>query len=358
MSSPRKGSVITVSPRPPSNLVLFNNKGGVGKTTLTFNLAHMFARQGHRVALIDYDPQCNLTALALPDEELESLWDAPSGGRTVATCVELIRTGKGDLHEPELVELADDLWLLPGDIALSRFESKLAREWPQIFAEDADAALHVTTSLERLATRAANQVDAELVLFDVGPSLGALNRAVLLASDAVVIPLAPDLFSLRGLQNVGEALAEWRDEWQTARIKLLQRAQRKRQTAPYLPDRAVDPIGYVLQQGITYGGRPLQAYRTWLDRIPAAFLREIFAESPEAELTVETDPYCLGSLRHHSSLVPLAQAARKPLFALQHADGVLGSQFQTVARTAEEFAELADCIVAQLDARTAAGHGA
>ncbi|MBA3547070.1 MAG: AAA family ATPase [Nannocystis sp.] len=330
-------------------LVLFNNKGGVGKTTLTFNLAHMFARQGRRVALIDYDPQCNLTALALPESELVSLWDAPGPGGTVATCVERVRSGKGDLHEPTLHELADNLYLLPGDLRLSRFESKLAREWPQIFAQDAESAIHVTTTLDRLASRVAEVASAELVMFDAGPSLGPLNRSVLLAADAVVIPLAPDLFSLRGLQNVGEALTEWRDEWASARIKILQRAQRSRDAAPFLPEHPIEPIGYIVQQHIVYGEDPIRAYQKWLTKIPHSFAKDILRASTECD-DVRLDEWCLGLLRHFASLVPLAQAAHKPLFDLKHADGVLGSQFQTVARATTAFEALAIAIGARLDA--------
>lgn len=334
----------------PKRLVLFNNKGGVGKTTLTFNLAHMFAREGRVVALIDLDPQCNLTALALSDRELEELWDDASPGHTVASCVERVRTGKGDLVDPVPRELADDLFLLPGDLRLSRFESRLAREWPQLMAEDNESALHVVTALDRLATRLANQIGADLVLFDAGPSLGALNRAVLLASDAVVVPLAPDLFSLRGLQNVGEALSEWREEWETARVKILQRASRRKERPPQLPEHAMQPLGYVVQQHLAVGDEPVRAYHRWLREIPGSFARDVLGRAAPTSEAIDDDPHCLGFLRHFASLVPLAQAARKPLFELRHADGVAGSQYQTVARALKAFEQLAAAILARLDA--------
>ena len=69
------------------SVALFNNKGGVGKTTLTFHLAHMAARLGHRVAVLDYDPQCNLTAVFLGEDELAELWQSGAPGSTVAACI-------------------------------------------------------------------------------------------------------------------------------------------------------------------------------------------------------------------------------------------------------------------------------
>ncbi|MCY1009742.1 AAA family ATPase [Nannocystis pusilla] len=336
--------------RGPKSLVLFNNKGGVGKTTLTFNLAHMFARLGRRVALIDLDPQCNLSALALPNQVLEAIWDDAELGRTVASCLEQVRAGRGDLVEPVAYELADDLYLLPGDLRLSRFESRLAREWPQILAEDAEAALHVVTALDRLAVRFANQVEAELVLFDAGPSLGALNRTVLLASDGVVVPLAPDLSSLRGLQNVGEALREWRDEWDDARLKILRSASLRKESPPLLPQHAMQPLGYIVQQHLAVADEPVRAYQRWLEQIPASFAADVLQGQALALDSVQDDPHCLGFLRHFASLVPLAQAAHKPLFELAHADGVVGSQYQTVARATKAFEQLAAAILVKLDA--------
>lgn len=331
------------------SLALFNNKGGVGKTTLTFNLAHMFAEQGRRVLLVDCDPQCNLTSLALDDASLEELWRAPDGGDTIATCIEPVRRGKGDGLAPTLWDLADNLALLPGDIRLSRFESKLARDWSDLFSTDAEPGLHVATALERLVSKAGEEDGAELVLFDVGPSLGALNRAVLIASDAVVIPMAPDLVSLRGLENVGEALEEWRDEWEMMSIRVQQQARKRRVPAPHVPAHPMRAIGYVIQQQQMVGESPIKASQRWLARIPASFAENVLHRASQAS-SIRDDAWCLGVVRHYASLVPLAQAARKPLFGLTHADGIAGSQYQTVARARRDFDGLARAIAASLDA--------
>ena len=63
-------------------LTLFNHKGGVGKTTLTVNLAHSFAKAGKRVLLVDTDPQCNLSAFYLPEEQLDELLGETELART------------------------------------------------------------------------------------------------------------------------------------------------------------------------------------------------------------------------------------------------------------------------------------
>ncbi len=327
------------------SLVLFNNKGGVGKTTLTFNLAHMFARSGSRVVVIDCDPQCNLTAVFLDEDQLDELWedDEPRTGVTVAACVDLVRRGRGELRPPTLREVSDGLWLLPGHLSLGRFEQPLAEEWPKVFASDNERALDVTTALDVLSNMAAAEVGADIVVFDVGPSLGALNRATLLACDAVIIPVAPDLFSLQGLKNVGPTLLQWREDW----TRVTSQPSFRRRHAQ-LPIHAFQPIGYLVQQHLARADRPVKAFKNWAARIPEEFQRFVLNQSPASGVTIETDANCLGTIKHFASLAPYAHTARKPMFDLKQADGIGGGQIQAVAKCREDFRTLAARIAERL----------
>jgi cellulose biosynthesis protein BcsQ len=315
------------------SLALFNNKGGVGKTTLNFNIGHMMARNGLRAVLLDYDPQCNLSAIALTEEELFATWEEPAeAGTTVARCIDKVRRGKGDITQPELVEVADDLWLLPGDLALSRFEQTLAENWGQIHQNDNEKALHVTQALERLAESAAATVDADVVIVDMGPNLGALNRAALLAADIVILPVAPDLFSLQGLKNVGPTMLDWRGDWD----RMAGRSK------PELAAHRFEPKGYIVQQHLARVDRPVKGYERWASQIPSIFHQYVLGiPEPSGPLTIDDDPFCIALLKHFASLVPFAQQARKPIFDLKIADGIGGGQIQSVARARAEFEELA-----------------
>lgn len=312
------------------SLVLFNNKGGVGKTTLTFNLAHMMARRGLRTVMLDFDPQCNLSAVSLSEETLVGLWgdEGKADGGTVARCIDLVRRGKGDIRPPLLLEVADLLWLLPGDLALARFEQTLAESWGQVHQTDNEKAIHVTTSLVRLALRAAEVSQADVLLIDVGPNLGALNRSALLAAQSVVVPVAPDLFSLQGLRNVGPTLREWRKDWDRA----------KERVSEPVSGEPFEPLGYIVQPHLARVDRPVTGYQRWADQIPAVF-HEYVLETPKERRArkIEDDPYCLGFLKHFASLAPIAQQSRKPIFDLKQADGIGGGQIQAVARAREEF---------------------
>lgn len=319
------------------SLVFFNNKGGVGKTTLTFNIAHSLAREGVRVVVIDYDPQCNLSAIFLDEPRLFEIWESDGDGSTVMECLDPVRRGKGDLLPPKLQQVADALWLLPGHLGLSRFEQTLAEEFAKTLASDNERALDVTTAMDMLSNLAADQVSADLLILDVGPSLGALNRAALLACDVIVLPVAPDLFSLQGLRNVGPTLREWRADWSTVRERGLQgKAQEQ------LPMHSFVPLGYIVQQHLARADRPVAGYARWAEAIPSDYRRHILDEPWQpAAASFESDPHCLALIPHYASLVPIAQQARKPIFDLRQADGIGGGQIQAVARCRKNFSDIA-----------------
>ncbi len=332
------------------SLVLFNNKGGVGKTTLTYHLAHMFSQLGLCVVALDYDPQCNLTAALVEEDTLVKLWQAPeTEGRTVAACLDPVRRGRGQLRTPKLFQVQEEgdvnLWLLPGHLNLGLFEQTVAREWPQTMAQDNERALDVVLALSALAHRAAESVGADIVLCDIGPSLGALNRAALLACDHVIVPLAADLFSLQGLRNVGPTLRTWREDFETVCAKHL--AQH-----PFsgFAGHRFGPLGYILQQHIARADRPVSSYQTWASQIPTRFRQDLLGVVPEGPVPgVQDDPHCIALVRHFASLMPLAQVARKPMFDLKQADGVGGGGFYTVRDCRNMFEKLARSVCQRMN---------
>jgi len=316
-------------------IALFNNKGGVGKTTLAYHLAHMLGRLGRKVLAADLDPQANLTSAFFDEARLERFWD-DSGEGTVLGAVAPILRGLGDIHVPDVHEVAEGLWVLPGDLGLSRFEDKLSEAWPHGYDGD-EAALRVTTSFHRVLRGVTAAVGAELVIVDVGPNLGAINRATLLAADDLLIPLAADLFSLQGLRNLGPTIRGWRRSWQ-------QNVMPRVPEGLDVPSGAMHPLGYVVLQHAVRLDRPVKAYERWLRRIPTEFHRSVLGEQHPPSETAH-DPYRLASLRNYRSLMPLAQDARKPMFDLRPADGALGSMGRLVQTCYREFEALATTVL-------------
>jgi hypothetical protein len=190
------------------------------------------------------------------------------------------------------------------------------------------------TVFYRAILQAARLSGADWVLIDVGPNLGAINRAALIASDYVVIPLAPDLYSLQGLRNLGPQLRSWRGAWSELRGK-------SPDPGLPLPSGAMRSAGYVVMQHATRADRPVKAYGRWMSRIPGEYRESVVGEACDGPVRVEDDPHCLAALKHYRSLMPFAMQARKPMFQLKPADGAIGAHGQAVRDCCTDFAALA-----------------
>jgi len=314
-------------------VAVFNNKGGVGKTSLVYHLAWMYAELGSNVLVADLDPQANLTSMFLDDDAMEQLWAENGSSGTIYSSLLPLLEGIGDVAAPIVHRPTRGIGLVAGDMLLSGAEDELSSQWPDCM-DGKPRAFRVLSALSRAIREAAKQVAADLILVDVGPNPGALNRAALLAADHVVVPLAPDLYSIQGLRNLGPTLRRWRQQW----------ASRKGQNKVVgleLPRGGMRPIGYVVLQHAVRLDRPVKAYERWMDRIPGAYRDLVLEESTEDSPSVQDDIHCLGTLKHFRSLMPLAQEARKPMFLLKAADGALGGHTYAVQGCYSDFRALA-----------------
>lgn len=106
--------------------------------------------------------------------------------------------------------------LAPGDVLLSEYEEELPSAWTDSFARK-ERGYDVTCALSDAVDMLCERHGIDVVLYDVGPNVGALNRAVLLDCDYFIAPVAADLFSLRALTTVGWSIARWIRDWQTIR---------------------------------------------------------------------------------------------------------------------------------------------
>lgn len=299
----------------------------------------MYADLGVKVVAADLDPQANLTSMFLEDDRVETLWngrnDASSSANTIFQCVEpLVRVG--DLKEPSLQRITDELCLLPGDLALAGFEDTLSGEWPNALgSRDLYRPFRILTAFSTVMQVAAEQINASIVLADVGPNLGAINRSALIATDYVVVPLGADLFSLQGLRNLGPTLRMWRQDWQ-------RRKENWNEPDFSLPNGSMRPIGYVVQQHGIRLSRPVRAYDKWVNRMPKEYAVNLLdkTQGPYPR-TPEDDENSLSTVKHYRSLIPMAQEVRKPVFRLTPADGAIGGHAIAAQGAQDDFKKLA-----------------
>jgi cellulose biosynthesis protein BcsQ len=254
------------------SISVFNNKGGVGKTTLTFHLAHALALLGQKVLIVDLDPQCNLTILSIKDELLFKVWDEEDEFIGDFGCFEQLKPAKkNELLQktrsthfllkatedgqtdvdgaPPPFELASNIWLVPGRLTLHAYEDKIGERWSNAYKGD-PLGVRTITQIRTIANRYANQFGYDYIVFDTSPSLGMLNRIILSMADGFIIPCLPDKFSLYGIRNIGNALHKWKSEFDI--ILSLQTSGRKE----LFPPSFVRFLGYTIYNARPYRQRP------------------------------------------------------------------------------------------------------
>jgi len=324
-------------------VAFFNNKGGVGKTSLVYHLAWMFSDRGLRVIAADLDPQSNLTAAFLDEDRLEGIMADKRNPLTIFGAIKPLISGLGDVADPHVETISEKLGLIPGDMSLSTFEDQLSEVWPKCMDRD-ERAFRVISAFYRIAQNAGSRHKANVILVDLGPNLGAINRAALIASGHVVIPLGPDLFSLQGLENLGPALRRWRDGWK-------ERLAKNPVDGLLLPSGSIKPAGYLVIRHAIRLDRPVKAFERWMAKMPATYAQAVLDQTPAQGLTLDSDPNCIAKLRDYRSLLPLAREARKPMFFLKPGDGAMGAHQHAVNDSYAAFKNLAEKIARTIGVR-------
>lgn len=306
---------------------IFNNKGGVGKTTLLCNLAsYVQKRLGKKVLVIDADPQCNTTTYVLNEEQFINVY-YESTEFTIADIIPPLENGEGYISTFNTIQLDHfGFDLIPGNPKFASCEDFLASEWKDVKSSDLRG-IKSTMLFVHFLTLCQNY---DYVFFDMGPSLGAINRSILLASDYFITPMSTDVFSLLALENIGVSIQNWSKVFNKG-IDGMDIFKRK--SISELKNVCdIKFLGYVEQQYImkTVGEtkRAVRAYEEILKKIPDEIQQKIIIPiNGDEKMGVE---YKIGSIPNFYSLVPMSQTAHKPIFDLTNIDGVVGAHYQKV----------------------------
>ncbi|MBI5450619.1 MAG: AAA family ATPase [Gammaproteobacteria bacterium] len=314
------------SRHPSIRLALYNHKGGVGKTTLTVNIASALADIGKRVLLVDADPQCNLTSYLVEPGVVDDWLDNSDSetGVTIWSSIKPIAESTGEVREVKPPERLKNIFLIPGDIRLSEFEQDLQLIWTECLQRKMRG-FRGASAISEVVNIVATQIKADFVFYDVGPNIGALNRVVLLDCDYFIVPAACDLFSTRALSTLGHSLSSWIKDWQVIS-----------QLAPdgmmLLPGRPKF-MGYILQKFRMYGGAISGSFAPYVAKLEktanseiATVLRRIDKDLASASFSQNK----LGQVKDFGGLATLAQEQGQP-FALVNG----GTQAQKTEAKAE-----------------------
>ncbi|HEX9991949.1 MAG TPA: AAA family ATPase [Acidimicrobiales bacterium] len=367
---------------------IFNHKGGVSKTTTAFNLAWMLAKRGQRVILVDADPQCNLTGVILglnaewpPEDISQEEFDEESEGFSESQEASegfwtrnFDRTLYGALKpafesEPRIMEPVDclavdgcsGLFLLPGHLRLGEYEVTLS------VAQELSGSLlplrNLPGAVHYLLTETAESLEADFVIVDMSPSLGALNQNIVSVSDLLFVPTAPDYFSMMALQSLARVLPRW-SRWARAASnnEVLSEA------AYPFPAPRLKLAGAVIQRYRLYRaptaaqpyGTPTGPFRAWIEKVADALENEFVPALREAGLTFPASVYreagipktrVLAQVQEFNSLLPKSQEHRVPVYELtpaqlQQVGVVLDGSMRQISSLRTIFTDLATKIEA------------
>lgn len=337
-----------------TSIAIFNNKGGVGKTSLLCNLAaYLKVRLEKKVLIIDADPQCNATIYVTPEEKLEKIYDEEQNEGTIFDIVNPLKEGEGFLPKADLPINRSDAFgcdVIFGDTRLSLMEDFLSGDW--VAGKDGQMRGLKTTFVFWDMLQKIKEEDYDFVFFDVGPSLGAINRCVLLACDYFIMPMSSDIFSLKAVDNISASL----NEWNSNIIAGIEKYKTEKHCESFrIAGKDVNSqlkfLGYIYQQytakskdGIR---RPVKAYDVIINRMRSLITENFVGLYKDG---FEQENLLLGEIPTLNSLIPLSQSAHKPIFLLAGADGVVGAHFVKVKEYEEVVRQIVDKINANLEA--------
>ena len=361
-------------------IALFNHKGGVGKTTTTFNLGWMLAEKGKKVIIADCDPQCNLTGMVLGfkgAEDFESIYGS-NQVRNIRDGLSPAFESRPALIEPVVCEEIDrqpNLYLLPGHIGLAEYEVSLGIA--QELSGSLQALRNLPGSFNYLFSRTSEEYDADFILVDMSPSLGPINRNLLMTSDFFIVPMFPDYFSAMATESLASILPKW-----TAWARQGKALPVLREAIYPFPEKHPKFLGTIIQNYRIRKGIPVAAFRQWIDEIRKgieSFLIpvlsqndmllpfELYEKAPQSSFHPPTNPSLFPQIDYDSvvsrpllqmpdfnSLIARSQEHNAPVFDLTdeqlNQDGVvLENTKKSMHQFRALFAEGADRIIALTD---------
>ncbi|MCY7275201.1 MAG: AAA family ATPase [Phormidesmis sp. CAN_BIN44] len=340
-------------------IALFNHKGGVSKTTTAFNLGWMLASKGKRVILVDTDPQCNLTGMALGEEteddeaRIQEIYDTHSN----------IKTGLAPAFEsqPRAIEAVDclpipgqeGLFLLPGHVGFAEYEVTLGIA--QELSGSIQALKNLPGSINDLLEKTATKFDADYMLIDMSPSLGSINQNLLMISDFFLVPTTADFFSVMAIDSLAKVLPRWYAWAKSASsLQILKEAN-----YPF-PDITLRFLGTIVQNYRIIRGKETAAFQTWIEKIEKAVSGKLVPTLRQSNMMMPSQVYqeqglqnsfSLAKISNFNSLIALSQEHRTPVYALTPQQlGQRGIVLENNQVKQEEFkktfSDLADKIIA------------
>lgn len=334
-------------------IAMFNHKGGVSKTTTAYNLGWKLAEKGHRTILVDADPQCNLTGVAMnldfmperansSEESVDQATDRAFEEKNQRIVEFWEETSEDNIYtslkpaffsEPRMLEGIncpnvngnENLFLLPGSLNLGEFETALSVA--QSLTDTLTTSRNLPGAIYFMLMETAKRMDAEYLIVDMSPSLSSINQNIVSISDMILIPTSPDYYSLMALQSLSLMI----DRWHGWAAEACQKPVLRDASYPF-PAPRMKFAGAIIQRYKLYRaaseeypeGEASSSFKRWIGKV-TEFVDDEFTPSLSREILFSDEQYAaaeldqskiIATIPDFNSLLPKAQEAGVPVFAL------------------------------------------
>lgn len=301
-------------------IALFNNKGGVSKTTTTFHLGWILAELGKRTLIVDTDPQCNLTGVSIStskETKFEDLYNTDISN--IKSSLSPVFDGKPEpLKEAKCYSFVDNenLFLLPGHIEFAEYDASYN------IAENLTGSLsllqNIPGALRHMLELTATAYNLDYILLDMSPSISATNANILTQSDYFIVPCAPDYFCYMAIESLTKIFPRWNRGYTTLRQhEVFKNAVYKMKDAPPVF------IGTIQQRYRPRNGSPAKAFSEWIEDINTLVSNKLIPILEHENMLASNldakyfdDAYNLINIADFNSLIAQSQMHNVPVFAL------------------------------------------
>lgn len=312
-------------------IAVFNHKGGVSKTTTSFNLGFGLAKKGKKVLMVDTDSQCNLTLYSMGFEKYTQYCEERNKNNIYDCLVPAYKSQPKLIQPAECYELSNNLYLLPGNLDFTENEVQLG------IAMQLSSALgsmeNLPGAMNYLIETTAQKYNIDYVIFDMNPSLSAINENVLISSDYFMVPMSPDYFSIMAINSLARVLPMWEKWAKSARVAF--------SNATYtLPNNIPIFLGYTVNDFNLTHGAPQNSFKGFMDRISQNVSNELYPKLQQAGMTFErqryekaydnmrqkfkslkdinySDPFCLAQISNFNKLIAISNETSTPIFDIE-----------------------------------------
>lgn len=300
-------------------IALFNNKGGVSKTTTTFHLGWKLADMGYKTLIVDTDPQCNLTGLCINADKENKLLDFyKENNYNIREALSAVFDNK---PEPLMAatcytfEHNRNLLLLPGHIDFAEYDATYN------IAENLAGSMvmfaNVPGAIRNLLLLTGNEYNLDYILLDMSPSISATNANILMQSDYFIIPCAPDYFCYMAIESLIRVFPKWYTTYENLKNNNVFKnaLYQMKKDAPKF-------IGTIQQRYRPRNGSPAKAFSEWITDINSLVSQKLVPVLKQNNMIVDnldifcSEEYNLINIADFNSLIAQSQFHATPVFLL------------------------------------------